>query len=128
MLLYVSDIMHTGNEVPLVSEPACLRDALVEMSSKGLGMTGVVDGDGRLTGIFTDGDLRRTLNQDIDVNECRIEMVMTRNPITTHADVLAAECIQMMRTNAINGLFVLDDERHVIGALNMHDLLRAGVM
>ncbi len=128
LLLYVSDIMHSGDEIPLVPEDGLLRDALVEMSSKGLGMTGVVDHDNRLTGIYTDGDLRRSLNSNVDVQRCLISAVMTRKPVTTTADTLAAEVIQVMRTRAINGLFVVDDDNRVVGALNMHDLLRAGVV
>ncbi len=128
LLLYVSDLMHKNGDVPLVSDDALLRDALVEMTSKGLGMTGIVDHDDRLMGIFTDGDLRRTLNQDLDIRTCRIGSVMTKDPITTRSDTLAAECIQMMRTNSINGLFIVDERHRVVGALNMHDLLRAGVV
>ncbi len=128
LLLFVSDLMHKGEDIPVVPEDALLSDALVEMSSKGLGMTGIIDADTRLTGIFTDGDLRRTLNQDIDIKRCRIGAVMTKDPITTHQDTLAAECVQMMRMNSINGLFIVDNQRRVIGALNMHDLLRAGVV
>ncbi len=128
LLLFVSDLMHRNSDVPLVSDDALLRDALVEMTTKGLGMTGIVDRDNRLIGIFTDGDLRRTLNQDIDIRTCRIGSVMTKNPITTQSDTLAAECVQMMRTNSINGLFIVDEQHRVVGALNMHDLLRAGVV
>ena len=128
LLLYVSDIMHKGKDIPIVSENALLRDALVEMSSKGLGMTGIIDTDDRLSGIFTDGDLRRTLNQNVDIQTCRIASVMTKDPIITHADTLAAECVQIMHTNSINGLFIVDEQQRVIGALNMHDLLRARVV
>ena len=128
LLLYVTDIMHQGAAIPLIGEEAGLRDALLEMSSKGLGMTGVTDADGRLVGIFTDGDLRRALNQGIDVYHAGIADVMTRNPKSTHVDRLAAETIQLMRSLSINGLFVVDDDNHVVGALNMHDLLRAGIL
>jgi len=128
LLLYVTDVMRSGDAMPLVHEEALLRDALVEMSSKGLGMTGVLDGNGRLAGIYTDGDLRRTLNQQTDMRDTPIKKVMTRKPVTTRPDVLAAEVVRLMRTRAINGLFVVDADDRVIGALNMHDLLRAGVM
>lgn len=128
LLVYVGDIMHTGNAIPLVGEEASLRDALVEMSGKGLGMTAVVDRERRLRGIFTDGDLRRALNRGIDVYRVGIAEVMTREPKTTHADRLAAELVQQMRSQNINGLFVVDDDNHIVGALNMHDLLRAGVV
>ncbi len=128
LLLYVSDVMHTGDQIPLVSESATLPDALLEMSSKGLGMTGVVDADMRLVGIFTDGDLRRALGNSIDVYASRIDRLMTRGPVTISPDTLAAAVVQMMRTRSINGVFVTDTQRRVLGALNTHDLLRAGVM
>lgn len=128
LLLYVGDIMHTDKNVPLVNEGASLREALLEMTGKGLGMTGVVGADGALLGIYTDGDLRRTLNKNIDVYGARISDVMTRNPKTTRADVLAAETVQLMRSLNINGLFVVDSDNRVVGALNMHDLLKAGVV
>jgi arabinose-5-phosphate isomerase len=128
LLLYVDDLMHEGDAVPLVSEDDTLREALIEMSSKSLGMTGVTGEDGRLVGVYTDGDLRRTLNQQVDVLTCVINTVMTRDPVTVTRDSLAAEAVRIMQANSINGLFVLDDERRVQGALNMHDLLRAGVV
>ncbi len=128
LLLYVSDVMHTGAAIPKVAEGASLREALLEMTGKGLGMTGVLDRDGRLVGIFTDGDLRRVLNRGVDVYRAAIAEVMTRNPKTTRADRLAAETVQMMRSLKINGLFVVDEDNRVLGALNMHDLFRAGVI
>ena len=128
LLLYVSDIMHTGAAVPQVAETASLREALLEMTGKGLGMAGVVDKTGRLIGILTDGDLRRVLNRGVDVYAARITDVMTRNPKTPQADKLAAETVQLMRTLKINGLFVVDKDNRILGALNMHDLFRAGVI
>ncbi|MBI5611966.1 MAG: KpsF/GutQ family sugar-phosphate isomerase [Gammaproteobacteria bacterium] len=128
LLMYVSDIMHSGAKIPLVSEDASLREALLEMTSKGLGMTGVTDGGQRLCGIYTDGDLRRTLNRGDDVYTVKIRDVMTRGPKTTRPDRLAAETVQLMRSANINGLFVVDDDNRVVGALNMHDLLKAGVV
>jgi arabinose-5-phosphate isomerase len=128
LLLYVSDIMHTGAAIPKVSVESNLREALLEMTGKGLGMTGVVDDQGRLVGVFTDGDLRRVLNRSIDVYNARITDVMTRQPKTTRADRLAAETVQLMRSLKINGLFVVDENDRVLGALNMHDLFRAGVI
>jgi len=128
LLVYVSDIMHGGDKIPLVSEDASLREALLEMTGKGLGMTGVVDTHRRLCGIYTDGDLRRTLNRGDDVYTVKIRDVMTHDPKTTHPDRLAAETVQLMRSANINGLLVVDDERRVVGALNMHDLLKAGVV
>ncbi|MCR4301185.1 MAG: KpsF/GutQ family sugar-phosphate isomerase [Sulfuricaulis sp.] len=128
LLLYVSDVMHTGAAIPQVNEEASLREALLEMTGKGLGMTGVVDRTDALVGIFTDGDLRRVFNRGIDVYSAKITEVMTRKPRTTSADRLAAETVQLMRSLKINGLFVVDDKNHVLGALNMHDLFRAGII
>ena len=128
LLLYVSDIMHTGTAIPQVAEGASLREALLEMTGKGLGMTGVVDRQGRLVGIFTDGDLRRGLNRSVDVYNAKITEVMTQNPKTTRADRLAAETVQLMRSLKINGLFVVDENNRVLGALNMHDLFRVGII
>ncbi|GJL81533.1 MAG: arabinose 5-phosphate isomerase [marine bacterium B5-7] len=128
LLLYVGDVMHTGERIPLVNEEALLEDALIEMSSKGLGMTGVIDSNGALTGIFTDGDLRRALGSNVDIYHCRIAEVMTANPKTTTADTLAAELIKLMQIYSINGIFALDDTGRVTGALNTLDLIRAGVL
>ncbi len=128
LLLYVEDLMHTGNEIPIVSENASLQEALLEMTRKGLGMTGVVDANNRLCGIYTDGDLRRTLNQGVDVYGTKIADVMNRNPKTIASGVLAAETVELMRQLRINGLYVVDDKNEVIGALNMHDLLKAGIV
>ena len=128
LLLYVTDIMQQGKAIPLVKETDLLRDALIEMSTKGLGMTGIINPDGKLSGVYTDGDLRRSLNQNIDIQTCIISSVMTLEPITVTPDTLAAEAVQIMQANSINGLFILDAERRVLGALNMHDLLRAGVV
>lgn len=128
LLVYVSDIMHTGEHIPMVPHDALLTDALVEMSGKGLGMTGVLDEDSCLCGIFTDGDLRRSLNRGIDVYRARISEVMTARPKTTRPDKLAAELVDLMRKNNINGVFVVDEGHHVLGALNMQDLLKAGVV
>ena len=128
LLLYVNDIMHKGETVPLVGSEASLREALLEMTSKGLGMTGVIDAEGRLAGILTDGDLRRLLNNGVDIRNASIREVMTASPRTMQDDRLAAEVVQQMREWKINGLFVVDADNKVVGALNMHDLLRAGVV
>lgn len=128
LLLRLEDIMHTGDEIPLVGEDTPLRDALLEMTHKRLGMTGVTDGDARLAGIFTDGDLRRALDQGADVHRTPIAEVMTRHCKTASPDMLAAEALRMMEEHKINGLMVLDEQGRVVGALNMHDLLRAGVV
>jgi arabinose-5-phosphate isomerase len=98
------------------------------MSRKGLGMSAVVDADGRLAGIFTDGDLRRALDRGIDVHRTAIDTVLTRNCTTIESDALAAEALRLMESKSINGLLVVDAAGRPIGALNMHDLLRAGVM
>jgi arabinose-5-phosphate isomerase len=128
LLLHVSDIMHTGSDIPVVSPDTPLREALLEMTRKRLGMTAVADSNGRLLGIFTDGDLRRTLDRDIDVRKASIREVMTANCKTAHADMLAAEAVRLMEMHKINALAVVDGQHQLVGALNMHDLLRAGVV
>ncbi|MEZ2746113.1 KpsF/GutQ family sugar-phosphate isomerase [Halopseudomonas bauzanensis] len=128
LLLLVDDIMHSGPQMPLVSPDTPLRDALLEMTRKGLGLTGITDGAGRLAGIFTDGDLRRTLDQDVDIRNARIEQVMTPRCKTVRQGVLAAEALKIMEDGKISGLFVVDADGKPVGALNMHDLLRAGVV
>ncbi|HJR74185.1 MAG TPA: KpsF/GutQ family sugar-phosphate isomerase [Luteimonas sp.] len=129
LLLHISDVMHAGEEVPKVRETARLSEALVEMSRKRLGMTAVVDADGRLLGLFTDGDLRRTLDDDrADLRNTLISEVMTHSPKTIAPDRLAVEAAQLMEAHKINALLVVDAERRVVGALNIHDLLRARVV
>lgn len=128
LLLHVADIMHTGEGVPRVRAGAPLKDTLVEMSRKGLGMTAVVDADDRVVGIFTDGDLRRTLDRSVDIHTTPIDDVMTQGAITARAEMLAAEALRVMEDKRINALLVLDGDQRLIGALNMHDLLRAGVV
>ena len=128
LLLYVRDVMHSGTRIPLVPDSASLREALLEMTGKGLGMTGVLDSAGMLAGIYTDGDLRRTLNKGADVYNAKISDVMTRSPKTCRADQLAAEIVQLMEKHNISSLMVVDAENRVLGALNMGDLLRAGVV
>ncbi len=128
LLLHITDVMHSGDELPQVAENASLSEALVEMSRKRLGMTAVVDADQRLVGLFTDGDLRRALDSDLDVRSARIVDVMTRSPRTIGADQLAVEAARVMETQQINGLIVVDGEGRAVGALNIHDLLRARVV
>ena len=129
LLLHIADVMHAGDDAPRVREDAMLSDVLLEMSRKRLGMTAVVDGDGRLLGLYTDGDLRRTLaDARIDVRSTRIVDVMTRTPVTIDADALAVEAARLMETHKITQLLVIDGERRVVGALNIHDLLRARVV
>lgn len=127
LLLHVADIMHRDEQIPMVGSEATLSEALLEISRKGLGMTTIVDDEHRLIGIFTDGDLRRTLDQGLDVRNTRIDQVMTRNAKTVEAGILAAEALQLMENHKINALAVVEEQK-VIGALNMHDLLRAGVV
>ncbi|MCU7828371.1 MAG: KpsF/GutQ family sugar-phosphate isomerase [Candidatus Thiodiazotropha sp. (ex Myrtea sp. 'scaly one' KF741663)] len=128
LLLHVSDIMHTGDALPVVDTNATLHDALEMMSAKGLGMTAVVDAEGRVAGLYTDGDLRRTLNNPVDIHTLGVCEVMTKNCKTAPPNMLAAEALQMMDKKKINGLLVVDEEQQLVGAFNMHDLLRAGVM
>ncbi|MDX1633857.1 MAG: KpsF/GutQ family sugar-phosphate isomerase [Marinobacter sp.] len=128
LLLRVSDIMHTGDRIPRVSPDTTLSGALLEISLKGLGMTTVVDDNGRLAGIFTDGDLRRTLDRPLDIHATPIRDVMTRNGRTIHEDQLAAEALNIMEELKINALPVTNRDGELTGAINMHDLLRAGVI
>lgn len=128
LLLRLEDVMHSGDAMPLVDEDTPLAEALLEMTRTRLGMTGVVDGEGRLSGLFTDGDLRRALDGDTDVRTTPISEVMTRSPRTAGPDMLAAEALHMMEAHKINGLMVVDDAKRPLGALNMHDLLRAGMV
>lgn len=127
LLVHVEDLMHTGEALPLVQVNTSLIDALAEMSAKGLGMVGIVDDQGLLAGIYTDGDLRRTLNQETDVHDCRIDTVMVRSPHTIAPEALAAEAVEMMQRHSINGLFAVDSGGRPVGALNALDLIRAGV-
>ncbi|MCY4361416.1 MAG: KpsF/GutQ family sugar-phosphate isomerase [Gammaproteobacteria bacterium] len=127
-LLGVRDIMHTGAEIPRVSEQTTVKQTLLEMSAKGLGMTAVLNESGEVTGVFTDGDLRRTLDAGFDLQTTTTGEVMTRNGKTIAATCLAAEALRMMEEYRINALLVLDKERQLVGVLNMHDLLRAQVV
>ena len=128
LLLHIDDLMHTGEAIPRVTLDTPLTEALHEMSSKGLGMTAVVDQDGRVAGIFTDGDLRRTLDQKLDFHCHQVGDVMTRHCTTIRTGVLAAEALAVMDAKKINGLLVVDQEQKLVGAVGMHDLLRAGVV
>ncbi|MCP3668775.1 MAG: KpsF/GutQ family sugar-phosphate isomerase [Gammaproteobacteria bacterium] len=128
LLLHISDIMHTGEQIPMVSHTASLKSALMEVTEKGLGMTAVIDEHKTLAGIYTDGDLRRTLDKGVDLNNSRVADLMTRECVTANAGMLAAEGLQIMEQNKINALLVVDDQHRLVGALNMHDLLRAGVV
>ncbi|WP_455209301.1 KpsF/GutQ family sugar-phosphate isomerase [Kaarinaea lacus] len=129
LLLRIFDIMHSGDSTPRIIYTASLNEALVEMSKKGLGMTAVVDEQDTLLGVFTDGDLRRLLDHgQIDVHKIKIADVMIKNCKSTRADTLAAETLAMMQQYKINSLPVVDENNKLVGAMNMHDLLRNGVL
>ncbi len=128
LLLHISDIMHTGEGIPKVLQSATVSEALLEMSKKGLGMTAIVDAKDTVLGLYTDGDLRRSLDKNIDVRSTTISDVMTKNCRTTTADELAASIVKQMDDHGINGLLVTDENNKLIGAFNMHDILRAGIV
>jgi arabinose-5-phosphate isomerase len=128
LLVHVSDVMHSGDALPRVDREATLKTALFEMTKKGLGMTAVVDAAGKVVGLFTDGDLRRALEHALDVHQARIADLMTPNPKTIRVDELAVAAVEKMDTLKINGLLVVDADNTLVGALNMHDLLKAGVV
>ena len=128
LLLRVADVMRTGDDVPAVGPAVRLRDGLMEMTQKGLGMTAVIDHDRRILGIFTDGDLRRALDAGADVHTTSMAEVMHGNCRTTTQDILAAEAVHVLEENKITSLLVADDNSRLIGALNIHDLFRAGIM
>lgn len=128
LLLLIRDIMHTGDMVPRVREDVILIEALMEITRKGLGMTAVVDAQDRLVGVFTDGDLRRAVDHGVDVRTASMAPLMTRNCKTVGPDQLAVEALKLMETYKINALLVVDGDGRLCGALNMHDLLRAGVV
>jgi len=128
LLLMVSDIMHAGSQVPAVRETALISEALLEMTEKKLGMTAVVDMENRVAGIFTDGDLRRMLGRNLDIHHTTITEVMTPHCAVIPADILAAEAMRIMEQKKINALIVVDEHRRAIGALNMHDLIHAGIV
>lgn len=127
LLLRISDLMHQDDRLPVVEDSATVRDALLEVSEKGLGMTAIVDSHGQLTGVFTDGDLRRLLDMRIDLHTTTIGSVMSTNPVTIEPELLAAEGLKLMEERKINGLLVAKNGQ-LLGALNMHDLLKAGVI
>jgi arabinose-5-phosphate isomerase len=128
LLLLIDDLMHSGESAPRVSADTLLSDALVEMTRKGLGMTAVVDDDDRLLGVFTDGDLRRAIDRRLDVHTAVVRDVMTTDCATVRPGMLAAEALQIMDDMKINALPVINERQELVGALNMHDLLRAGVV
>ena len=128
LLVRVEDVMHTGDGLPRVAHDTSVSDGLLEMSRKSLGITAVVGEDGQLQGVFTDGDLLRTLDRRVDIHETTISDVMTTGAKTICQDRLAVEAVRLMETHGITALLVLDGEGQLVGALNIHDLFRAGVM
>jgi arabinose-5-phosphate isomerase len=128
LLLSLDDIMVKGPALPLVELEQTLSQTLIEISKKALGMAGIVNAKGQLKGIFTDGDLRRVLDSQIDVHHTQIQHIMTQNSITANAGMLAAEVLKLMQDHKINSLFVVDDEQQPIGAINMQILLQSGII
>ena len=127
LLLTIGEIMHTGEEIPVVCSDDSLSKGLIEMSQKALGMTAVVDKENQLAGIFTDGDLRRTLESSIDIKATKMSDVMTANPFVLSADTLAYNAVSLVQEKKITSIIVTKENK-VIGALNIHDLFRAGLM
>jgi len=127
LLLLVKDIMHTDKQIPIVFQDQKLAQGLIEMSEKALGMTAVINETGELVGIFTDGDLRRTLEANVDIQTTLMREVMTQNCITVSPDFLAVKAVEIIQDNKITSLAVVEENK-IVGALNIHDLFRAGVM
>jgi arabinose-5-phosphate isomerase len=128
LLTRVSDVLVTGSDIPKVSLTMSLADALMEISAKGLGMSTVVDDNDRLLGIFTDGDLRRALEQDYDLRKTQVETVMSKGARTISADALAAEAVARMEADSISALVVTDENERVAGVVQLLALLRAGIV
>jgi arabinose-5-phosphate isomerase len=128
LLLRVADVMRTDEDVPRVAGSVTLEHGLVEMSRKGLGLTAVIDADDRLIGVFTDGDLRRTLDAGADLRATRMQAVMTHAPRTVRPEQLAADAVNSMQEHRVTALLAVDADGRLVGALNIHDLLRAGVV
>jgi len=127
-LVFVEDVMHSGDALPIVKANTSMAGAISEMSSKRLGMIGITDDSGLLVGIFTDGDLRRALSQRVDVHNIEVGDMMTPSPHTIPPSALAAEALQLMQSHSINGLFAVDSMGRPIGALNTLDLIRARII
>jgi len=128
LILTVADLMHIGDRIPTVKSGTLLSEGLLEISEKGLGLTAIINEEGKLEGLFTDGDLRRTFDAKLDLLSTTIDDVMTTQCKTITDDILAAEALSIMEQNKITGLLVTNNKQEVIGALHMHDLLRAGVI
>ena len=127
LLLKVEDIMHGGDTIPRVQAGTLLDDALLEVTTKGLGMTCVLNDQGSLLGVFTDGDLRRALDHEIDIHNTAIEDVMTPSPVTISAEILAAEALHIMEERTITALVSVDTDNCPVGVVHLHDILKAGV-
>ena len=128
LLLRVSDIMHADQEVPRVKPETVLQNALLEMTEKGFGMTTIVDNQGRLLGVFTDGDIRRVIDSKTDLSTAVIKDVMSSNPKTINQDILAAEALNIMEQSSITAVIVENEDKQPVGVVHMHDILRAGVI
>jgi arabinose-5-phosphate isomerase len=128
LLLLIDDLIHSGDRAPKVKSGTLICDALLEITRKGLGATAIVDEEDIVQGIFTDGDLRRALDHDVDLHTTPIDDAMTRDCTLVAPGLLAAEALQIMEKGKFNALLVVDDNKRLVGALNMHDLLRAGVV
>ncbi|OGS90524.1 MAG: arabinose-5-phosphate isomerase [Gallionellales bacterium GWA2_60_18] len=128
LLTHVRDIMRDGERVPMVGEDAMLGEAILQITKKGLGMTAIVDAGQRVLGIYTDGDLRRTLERKLDINTTPVREVMSADPRCIGPDALAAEAVQVMEQYNISQMLVVDERHKLVGALNMHDLLHAKVI
>ncbi|MEE9396629.1 MAG: KpsF/GutQ family sugar-phosphate isomerase, partial [Methylococcales bacterium] len=128
LLLETTDIMHTGEAIPVVTETAMIREALMEITEKKLGMTAIINEQEQIVGVFTDGDLRRTLEKNLDIHTTPITEAMTRGCTTIKTNTLAAEAMSIMEEKKINALLVVDHNNYIVGALNMHDLIRVGIV
>lgn len=127
LLLRIDELWHSGDDLPVIREQATIREALIEVTAKKLGMTAVVDHQGILVGVYTDGDIRRTLNNEFDIHTTPLHQVMTRNCLTVQPGVLAAEALSIMEKNRITSLVAIDANKRPAAVIHMHDLLRAGV-
>lgn len=128
LLLHVADVMRKGTDLPTVAPQLTLVEGLVETGRKGLGLAAVTDDAGTLLGVFTDGDLRRALDRGLDLHTTRMESAMTRSPRVVHPEQLAADAVNCMQQHRVTALLVVDHQNRLVGALNIHDLLRAGVV
>ena len=128
LLLMVSDIMHSGTEVPSITDNESVTNALLEMTEKKLGMTAIVNQENKVSGVFTDGDLRRMLGKNLDVRSTKVAEVMTPSCTVIKADILASEAMKIMQQKKINALLVVDEQNRLVGAINMHDLVHAGIV